>query len=125
MTSALKKWGQIDSRIKYFMAFGDVSGWNYAGEATDLLDSTTAATEFTRVRKISANSLMKDLGRSITVYNDGVVGYPHTMIYRQIQLVNGSTTGGVGGTPANGYNSYWIKVWSDTGADIAKVARTG
>lgn len=131
MSSAIKKWGQIDSRIKYFMAFGDVSGWTLDSTypaTTPVIGSTASPTPFTRTIRIPANSLMKDLGRAVTVYDDDLTvlpDYQYKIIYRQIQLVNGVATEGVAGTPANGYRSYWIKVWSSDGVDIAKVARTG
>ena len=127
MTSAIKKWGQIDSRIKYFMAFGDVSGYTLDVSLTDLIPESAEVSSFTPVVSpiVSTGKLLKDLGRMITVYDDGVVGNPHTAIYRQVQIVAGPTTEGVSGTPANGYRSYWIKVWSASGTGVAPVARTG
>jgi hypothetical protein len=132
MSSALKKWGQIDSRIKYFMAFGDVSGYtlqtgvliaDFITSTEDVIGTGGAWNPPTTIA--STGNLLKDLGRMITVYDDGISGNPHTAIYRQVQVVNGIATGGVGGTRPNGYNSYWIKVWSADGMDMAKVARTG
>ena len=126
MSSALKKWGQIDSRIKYFIATGDVSGYTLTIALTDhVTDASENAVFTSEVRIATAGKLLKDLGRMITVYDDTITGYPHTAIYRQVQVVNGATTGGVSGSGPNGFNSYWIKVWSASGTENAPVARTG
>lgn len=133
MTSALKKWGQIDSRIKYFIATGSVNGYTLK-TGVSISDFITVTQDNTVLPDgvwdemadiVTTGGLLKDLGRMVTVYDDTVVGNPHTAIYRQVQVVNGSMTEGVSGTPANGYKSYWIKVWSASGLGVATVARTG
>ena len=126
MTSVIKRWSQIDTRIKFFNALGDVSGFTYDGFATDSIVSTTdAATYFNTAIKINAFNILKDMGRTVTVVDTTVAGSPKRAIYRQIQLVKGALTEGVGGTIANGFNTFWIKVWADDGAGVARVARTG
>jgi hypothetical protein len=126
MSSALKKWGQIDSRIKFFIATGDVTGYTLTIALTDHVTDASENAVFTSATTIvGAGKLLKDLGRMITVYADATTGNPHTAIYRQVQEVNGALSGGVGGSGANGFKSYWIKVWSASGTGNAPVARTG
>jgi hypothetical protein len=59
--------------------------------------------------------LLKDMGRQLTVldqYNN------HVALFREAQLQQSGSTEGVGGGPADGYGSVWVKVWSP----ISKVA---
>jgi hypothetical protein len=62
------------------------------------------------------------MGRQITIYDDTTSA--HVAIYREVQVVNGADTEGVGGSsPAWGSN-YFVKVWSANGLGVA-VVRTG
>ncbi len=81
-------------------------------------------------------SLLKDLGRQITVYDPTIPGSPHIAIFRQVMLVNGQNVEGIPtltppGPPYTPPNSFaYICTWLDgsgRGAPfvLAEVARTG
>jgi len=134
MTSTLKHWSQIDPRTKYFVSFGDLSGYFYTGSPAGGVEQDP--TTFTPSVSYGPNTMMKDLGRSVTVYNQTVLlGSKLTTnsIFRQVQLVKGANTGGVSGgvhTPTlgeqsfNDWKTFWIRVWAADGI-VAPVARTG
>lgn len=133
MTSVLKKWAQIDPRIKYFNVLADISGFvlnsAFVSDNSDIVytDVETSAFAYSTAIRIPAFGLLKDLGRTIYVVDSTTTtgGYPRTAVYRQIQRVSGLGSEGVSGVPSNGYKSYWIKVWTADGVGVARVARTG
>lgn len=132
----LRAYAQIPARAKYFMyaAGTDVSGNVPAtsiftlpvGSYADLTSMATA----TEVNAIPgfvtdvtpATGLLKDMGRQITIYDPTT--RLHVAVYRQVQVVDGIASEGVGGsTPAWGSN-YFVKVWAADGLGVA-VIRTG
>jgi len=127
MSSNLRRYPQLSVQTQYLIAIGDVSGYQYAGSASGGVEYDV--TSFDSPVNRAAGTLMKDMGRVITVYDDTVSlpgtqpTYPKTAVYRQVQLVNGAATSGVGGGPDN-WNTFWVKVWSADGVS-ALVARTG
>jgi hypothetical protein len=142
MTSLLRFPSQIGVREKYLIAVTDISagsGVGAAGVAAFTLDSgaflsvgsvalaanVTGADGFAeRVaaggNAIVAGELFRDMGRSITVVdaNDS-----HIALYRNVQLVSGSTTEGVPSDAAYSANIY-VRVWAADGSGVA-VARLG
>jgi hypothetical protein len=78
-------------------------------------------------------SLLKDLGRQITVYNNstsGVVGSPHIAIFRQVMSVSGLNTEGVVSpqdpmAPTMAYICTWVDGIRMAPFVVAEVARTG
>lgn len=74
----------------------------------------------------AAGDLLLDLGREAVIYDGafsitGVTSpYYKRAIYREVALA--ATPAGNGGAPGQGAVTYWIKVWSASGADV-NVAR--
>ena len=64
-------------------------------------------------------ALLKDLGRQIVVYSDSLPGSLHTAVYRQVLLVDGATSEGVGSQAP-----FYVKVFSAAGTGVG-VVRTG
>lgn len=68
----------------------------------------------------SIGTLFKDLGRQLLVVD---AAGTHLALFRQVQLVNGADTEGVGGVPPS-WNCLFVKVWSAAGTNVC-VVRTG
>lgn len=120
MTSVLRTIPQIAERIRFLTAIDDLSGFRISAMFPVMTEA-----DFTAAIDASANiamgSLLKDLGRVVHVYD---INNAKTAIWRQVQLVASATTEGVTGTPADGFNSYYVKTWSADGTGIS-VVRTG
>jgi hypothetical protein len=139
MTSVLRSPSQIGVRVKYLIAFKDLSGGGESGVGADGVAAfTLPAGSFSDVTSIAlaadvsgaadyaeyavtAGTLFRDMGRSITVVDaDG----NHIALYRNVQLVSGSTTEGVDPTNSAYSANIYVRVWADDGDNIA-VARLG
>jgi hypothetical protein len=136
MSSTLRSYAQIPARVKYFIYDSGSATTDVAVPAVSIftlpvgayasLSSKATADEVNDVANTDpsspATSLLKDMGRQITIYDDTTSA--HVAIYREVQVVNGADTEGVGGSsPAWGSN-YFVKVWSANGLGVA-VVRTG
>lgn len=122
MTSMLRKFSQISPREKYFTVLAD-NQTSYTVASGQTLHPLMTETEFDNATDSNATTpdagqLLKDLGRTVVVYN--ATTRLHTAVYRQVQRVNNVATEGVG----NISEIYYIRVWSADG-NVAKVARTG
>jgi hypothetical protein len=76
---------------------------------------------------IPAGSLLKDLGRQITVYDSAQVGYPHVAIFRQVLYINqtaSTETEGIGNQVIF-YVCTWSQVSGGTPFYTSSVVRTG
>ena len=76
---------------------------------------------------IPAGSLLKDLGRQITVYDSAQVGYPHVAVFRQVLYINqtaSTETEGIGDQVIF-YVCTWSQVSGGTPFYTSSVVRTG
>jgi hypothetical protein len=132
--SVLRHYAQIPTQVKYITTSGVVNtpgnlssttvnaitfppGAAPADFITDMYVDTTSNPALFNVSAYTAFNpfLLKDMGRQLTVldqYNN------HVALFREAQLQQSGSTEGVGGGPADGYGSVWVKVWSP----ISKVA---
>jgi hypothetical protein len=133
--SVLRHYAQIPTQVKYITTSGVVNtpgnlssttvnaitfppGAAPADFITDMyVDSSSNPALFNVSAYYTAFNpfLLKDMGRQLTVldqYNN------HVALFRESQLQQSGHTEGVGGSPADGYGSVWVKVWSP----ISKVA---
>jgi hypothetical protein len=127
MSSATSSYAQIAGRTKFFLVLGipdssgnlqDISGYIVNGlQSVTTLDPAIAANNDGTVDDVSIGSLLKDLGRQIVVYS--LPGSPHTAVYRQVLLVDGATTEGIGSQAP-----FYVKVFSAAGTGVG-VVRTG
>ena len=137
MSSVTSSFAQIAGRTKFFLATADVSGYVVPDLHSTLATSVdqTLLNADTKVG-VPRNTLLKDLGRQIVLYDDEVTaGSPHLATFRQVQVVNGSTTEGVdggapedfpGSTVPSYYNTFYVCVSSvDQTANPVRVVRTG
>ena len=133
MTSVLKRYSQIDERTRYLIAEAAVNTYTLRGNVTTgVIDISGILTE--TVGGIQTGTFLKDLGRVVYVHDpflkdESPVG-PRVAVLRQVQVVNGEGSGGVGGNAANMFKSYWIATWVSIGLtpgriDLANVSRTG
>lgn len=88
--------------------------------------STNVTTIFANGASVAAGRILRDLGRKVTIVD---AAGRHLAVYRNVQLVSGATTGGVGGTsgttaPDPYLSNLYVLVWSYNGANV-NVARTG
>ena len=140
MTSVLRSHLQIPSRIRYFVAILDYSGGTgvipnfdfdttislptYPGPVLTL-DAFTAAYPGTyNYPALTTGDLLKDLGQQFTLTD---ANNNHRAIYRRVQRVQGVDSEGVGGSSADSWGSFYVKVW-DADASLSEpvaVARTG
>lgn len=122
MTSMLRKFSQISPREKYFTVLAPDQLYATVADGFTLHPLMTES-EFMAAANFSfgfsPGELLKDLGRTVVTY-DPTNRNLHTGVYRQVQLVNGLTTEGVGHIS----EIFYIRVWSADG-DVTHVARTG
>ena len=111
MSSVTTSFAQIAGRTKFFLASADVSGYEFDGL------STIKTTDLTPTVNIDGPILLKDLGRQIVVVN-ATTGL-HEKTYRQIQIMDGATSEGVGSAAP-----VYVLVSSASGTGV-KVVRTG
>jgi len=150
MTSVLRRYAQIDSRTQYFIVLTS-SVQAYIDNLTNsklssLMTLTDVAAAFLPADptiSYTTGTLLKDLGRQITVY-DPNANNAHIAIFRQVMLVSGQNTEGVPTlnppipypnpptvppySPANSFA--YICTWVDHSSRsapfvLAEVARTG
>ncbi len=126
MSSGSREYSQLDPRTKYFIALTDISGVainaGYTIGALMTEAEFSAATSLQPFAQVTTGGLLLDLGRSVTIYDP--VTSAHKQLWRAVQLVSGVGTEGVSGSYANGFNSFYIMTWSETGF-AHRVARTG
>lgn len=89
-------------------------------DAADINLATVSAVTFGDENTYSVGTLFKDLGRQLLIKN---AAGTHLALFRQVQLVQGAETEGVGGS-APSWNCLYVKVWSGAGTNIC-VVRTG
>ena len=125
MTSVLRRYAQIEPRIKYMTVIDDCSGWtlDVNQSSSSLMDISSFTYAMSPTINYGSGYLLQDLGRQITVYNSApsVQGSPHVAIFRQVMQVNGPNMEGTS------TNIAYICVWNDGSATfpLAFVARTG
>jgi hypothetical protein len=137
MSSVLRAYAQIPARAKYFLydsgsAVSDESVPTTSifslnpGAYAELTSMATAAevndapgfnSDFT-----PAQNLLKDMGRQITIYDPNTSA--HLAVYREVQVVDGIGSEGVGGTANAWQSNIFVKVWSADGQGVV-VMRTG
>jgi hypothetical protein len=143
MTSVLASYRQIPARNKFFVvvvagggsqsanpsdwqAFMDSSS-NGIPTSLDRVVTDAQLSPYVDLLVLSQNSLLKDLGREIHIYDDALAdatltsNWTKLAIFRNVQLQNGATSEGASGDDAD---SFWVKVWSADGTGVI-VARTG
>jgi hypothetical protein len=138
MSSVGRQFSQIDVRVRYFIGLGAGSfteGSVVSDESSAIILNSDAAYpgatglaadlddifDDTGLQPLSGK-LYKDMGRSITVIDsDG----KHVSLYRNVQLVNGSGSEGVGGSSPSYQANIYLLVWSAANPDHVAVARVG
>jgi hypothetical protein len=148
MTSVLRRYAQIEPRIKYFSVLSaDVDMWNLNPqsptsslmEVSEFVNSYSPTTVSITYTNLQSLPLLQDLGRQITVYDNttsGIIGSPHIALFRQVLWVNGLDTEGINiDASGNVQNMGYICVWTDVtpyrnvsppfNFTVAAVARTG
>jgi hypothetical protein len=137
MSSVLRSFSQIPVRAKYLLAtslptvdvgtVSQVSGFTLdAGEFINVSSVATEAhisdNDSYAIYDISAGSYYKDLGRQITVYHPD--DHRHLAVFRQVQLVDGIGSEGLGGSAPEWDANIYLKVWGADGKGVV-VVRTG
>jgi hypothetical protein len=123
MTTELREISQIPARIKYLYAVITTTVYfPNAGFRTSSILTLNQFSDNFASDTISADSEMRDMGKSIVLVNENG---QHYGLLRLVQTVNGPTTEGV---PDNwdGDGQYYVFTWSSE-PDIynVTVARTG
>ena len=74
MTSVLRRYAQIEPRIKYFTVLTDTSGYtlNSGSISNPLMDASSYVAAYTDTVTFMSPAQLLDLGRSITVYNSNL-----------------------------------------------------
>jgi hypothetical protein len=140
MSSVGSSFAQKSGRTTFFLGLADVSGGTVSASAAFSLATTTVLPKSTvsqdqlnlgtgaggigaTIATVLNNTLYKDLGREIVVFDDDIAGHPVTEVFRQVYVVNGRDTGGVP-SPLTATNLLFVKVFSSVGSGV-HVARTG
>lgn len=124
---------QIPARVKYLVAVAegatntsnilDVSCFAFTCSEGRFPESLISSADVSIVginpEGISAGDLFKDLGRQLVVC-DAATDL-HTVVYREVQRVNGA---GVEGVPSTYSTALFVRVWAASGLGV-RVARTG
>jgi hypothetical protein len=147
MSSLLRRIAQspvpTPARTRYFLAIADLSGGDQSASASTVVipDSESNGTESLITEtvfnnnylsgagsrdSISSGQLLRDLGREINVVN---AAGARLYKYRQVQIVNGPDTAGVGGDATTSAPNPWesnlfVRVWAADGT-LVNVVRTG
>jgi len=130
MTSVLRRYAQINQSVQFFTLLANCFGFtlNQGSISSPVMTMAEFAAAYNPSMTINytTNSLLKDLGRQITVYDPNVVGSPHIAIFREVMIVDGSKREGISN------RNVYICVWADTPVNgtnsnirPALVARTG
>jgi hypothetical protein len=137
MASVLRSFSQIPVRAKYFIWLNNDPNTNAIPAASAFklnpgsyaaIGSMAIADDITPVTTSPFDSevppsLLKDMGRQITIYDESTK--LHLAVYREVQIIDGAASEGVGGNAASGWEStYFVKVWSAGGLGV-EVVRTG
>lgn len=126
MSSAIRQHAQMNPMIRYFIPMEDISGVaiksSYTTQSLMTVSDFATATDPESYTDVSQGQLLKDLGRAVTIY-DATTG-AHLELWRLVQKVQSATTEGVDGNLANGYYTFYIKVWDATGS-VNLASRTG
>lgn len=116
MSSAIKKFSQIDPRLKHLVTLDttkyltnteyEAIAAQYGGRTVIVAPPPTITSTF------DANVLLKDLGRELYINtslpNKKIV---KTAVLRQVQLVSGATSNGVSPPPPD-WMTGWVVTWS-------------
>lgn len=110
MTSLQRDPFYIPSRIRNLFAIASTRAWtpNASTQFSSTLPEITFASQYTAITNIPINSLMRDMGKTLTLLNSAG---QHYATLRRVQTVNGATTEGVPDNwDTNG--QYFIAVWT-------------
>lgn len=144
--SAIRSLAQIPPSVKYLEVVVNSGvydpsklysypAFTLAGSVADLggsiVDSNTVNQEISGTNIVNdivlgtggdytVGTLFKDLGRQLLIVD---ARSNHIALFRQVQLVQGENTEGVGGV-APSWNCLFVKVWSADGKNVC-VVRTG
>jgi hypothetical protein len=128
MTSLQTHIAQIPGRVRFFLGIGDASGYQVDEEGTvqAVMTSTSfdANTSAIAGNSVAANTLFRDMGKSITVLDNTT--QQQIALYRLVQKqVDGVILKTEGANLTDdAYLPFYIKVWDSNGAGV-RVVRTG
>ena len=121
MTSVLRRYAQIDPRSQNMVVLADCSGWTYDSSSNVTSSPVMALETFLAAYNSTAiflqNQLVKDLGRSINVYDPASSNNLY-QVYRQVMLLYGPGIEGISTQIA------YVCTWSDDDTH-ALLARMG
>jgi hypothetical protein len=139
----MRSYAQIPARVKYFFVLDTVN------PATDIFSpsftyrpaiilpslpspvqteeefiSTYSDPSGYSVPEVLGGQILKDLGQQFIITDPN---YNQRAIYRRVQKVNGINSEGVGGSRADGWGTFYVKVWDSDPAStyLIVVTRTG
>ena len=144
MTSVLKRYSQIEPRIKFFTLLQDCQAWIIPySQAQPVMDisSFIALAPSDHINHFPysnsypnsypnsgypAGAILQDLGRQITVYDPAVTGSPHVGLFRQVMYLTGAPENeGIGTNAKSAYICVWGEDSTYSYFTPALVARTG
>lgn len=110
MTSRVRDYSQIPVRIRNLFSIAATNAWvpNAGVQFTSVLPETTFGTQYTAITDIDANTLMRDMGKTLTLLD---ASGRHYATLRRVQTVNGPTTEGVPDN-WNTTGQYYVSVWT-------------
>lgn len=110
MTSFCRDFSQIPARIRNLYAIGSTNAWvpNAGVRFDSVLPTTEFTAKFTAIDDISVETMMRDMGKTLTLLDTRGL---HYATLRLVQTIDGTTTEGV---PANWNTTgqYYVSVWA-------------
>jgi hypothetical protein len=114
MSSVLRSHRQIGAREKFLITLASTTLFipitqKVNGTSVIDADKLTAQDMSSGTVTVNANNLLRDMGREVNIYADGV----RAAVLREVQIVNGTDSEGVPASPNVPY-TYLVPVWVDT-----------
>lgn len=110
MTSVNRDPSYIPSRIRNLFTVTSTRAWtiNASTQFSSILPETAFAAQYSAITDIPANTLMRDMGKTLTLLTTKGL---HYATLRRVQTVDGATTEGV---PDNwdSTGQYFVAVWT-------------
>lgn len=122
MTSVLRRYAQIDVRSQNMYVLNDCSGFTYVTTqsiaSAPVMSTTDFASAYQQTVVYQPGDMVKDLGRSINVYN---TDYSNNLVqvFRQVMLIQNGRYEGITTKIA------YVCTWSADGLTDGHLARIG
>ena len=115
MSSALRSYAQTAPRASFLLTTCSGARLYITTFPDSVVNLSRTVPDLSLNKTVSANTLLRDMGRSLTMYvSTGAGDAVKVGVLREVQIVNGKNTEGVSDTTA-----YLVPVWLDENPEPA------